>query len=310
MKRVFLLILLIFFKITLVEAKEKIFILAIINNEPITNIDVINEAKYLAALNPKIQELDKKKMLSIAKESLIKEKIKKNELSKFFTLGEKNNFLDDVIKNFYKRLKFNNLKEFESYLKSFDLSLNLITKKIEIETKWNELVFLKYNNQVEIDLEKLKKQIASKNSSVQEKELYFLYEILFSAENKSKYELAYKKIVKSINEIGFKSTANLYSISDSAKFGGELGWINKQNLNKKIIEKIINLQIGKISEPIPIPGGYMILKIEDKKKEKIEKKNTEEELNKLIQIEKNKKLNEYSLIYFNKVKVNTNIINL
>ena len=310
MKKVFLLILLIFFKITLVEAKEKIFILAIINNEPITNIDVINEAKYLAALNPKIQELDKKKMLSIAKESLIKEKIKKNELSKFFTLGEKNNFLDDVIKNFYKRLKFNNLKEFESYLKSFDLSLNLITKKIEIETKWNELVFLKYNNQVEIDLEKLKKQIASKNSSVQEKELYFLYEILFSAENKSKYELAYKKIVKSINEIGFKSTANLYSISDSAKFGGELGWINKQNLNKKIIEKIINLQIGKISEPIPIPGGYMILKIEDKKKEKIEKKNTEEELNKLIQIEKNKKLNEFSLIYFNKVKVDTNIINL
>ena len=310
MKKVFLLILLIFFKITLVEAKEKIFILAIINNEPITNIDVINEAKYLAALNPKIQELDKKKMLSIAKESLIKEKIKKNELSKFFTLGEKNDFLDNVIKNFYKRLKFNNLKEFESYLKSFDLSLNLITKKIEIETKWNELVFLKYNNQVEIDLEKLKKQIASKNSSVQEKELYFLYEILFSAENKSKYELAYKKIVKSINEIGFKSTANLYSISDSAKFGGELGWINKQNLNKKIIEKITNLQIGKISEPIPIPGGYMILKIEDKKKEKIEKKNTEEELNKLIQIEKNKKLNEFSLIYFNKVKVGTNIINL
>ena len=310
MKKVFLLILLIFFKITLVEAKEKIFILTIINNEPITNIDVINEAKYLAALNPKIQELDKKKILSIAKESLIKEKIKKNELSKFFTLGEKNDFLDNVIKNFYKRLKFNNLKEFESYLKSFDLSLNLITKKIEIEAKWNELVFLKYNNQVEIDLEKLKKQIASKNSSVQEKELYFLYEILFSAENKSKYELAYKKIVKSINEIGFKNTANLYSISDSAKFGGELGWINKQNLNKKIIEKIINLQIGKISEPIPIPGGYMILKIEDKKKEKIEKKNTEEELNKLIQIEKNKKLNEFSLIYFNKVKVGTNIINL
>ena len=310
MKKVFLLILLIFFKITPAGAKEKIFILTVINNEPITNIDVVNEAKYLAALNPKIQELYKKKILSIAKESLIKEKIKKNELSKFFTLGEKNNFLDDVIKNFYKRLKFNNLKEFESYFKSFDLSLNLITKKIEIETKWNELVFLKYNNQVEIDLEKLKKQIASKNSSVQEKELYFLYEILFSAENKSKYELAYKKIVKSINEIGFKSTANLYRINDSAKFGGELGWKNKQNLNKKIIEEIINLEIGKISEPIPIPGGYMILKIEDKKKEKIEKKNTEEELNKLIQIEKNKKLNEFSLIYFNKVKVGTNIINL
>ena len=310
MKKVFLLILLIFFKITLVEAKEKIFILTIINNEPITNIDVINEAKYLAALNPNIQELDKKKILSIAKESLIKEKIKKNELSKFFTLGEKSDFLDVLIKNFYERLKFNNLKEFESYLENFDLSLNLITKKIEIENKWNELIFLKYNNQVEIDVEKLKKQIASKNKTVQEKELYFLYEILFSAESKSKYEEVYKKIIKSINEIGFKNTANLYSISDSARYGGEVGWVNKQNLNKKIIEKIKNLQIGESSEAITIPGGYMILKIQDKKNEKIEKKSAEEELNKLIQIEKNKKLNEFSLIYFNKVKVGTNIINL
>ena len=310
MKKVFLLILLIFFKITLVEAKEKIFILTIINNEPITNIDVINEAKYLAALNPNIQELDKKKILSIAKESLIKEKIKKNELSKFFTLGEKSDFLDVLIKNFYEKLKFNNLKEFESYLENFDLSLNLITKKIEIENKWNELIFLKYNNQVEIDVEKLKKQIASKNKTVQEKELYFLYEILFSAESKSKYEEVYKKIIKSINEIGFKNTANLYSISDSARYGGEVGWVNKQNLNKKIIEKIKNLQIGESSEAITIPGGYMILKIQDKKNEKIEKKSAEEELNKLIQIEKNKKLNEFSLIYFNKVKVGTNIINL
>ena len=310
MKKVFLLILLIFFKITLVEAKEKIFILTIINNEPITNIDVINEAKYLAALNPNIQELDKKKILSIAKESLIKEKIKKNELSKFFTLGEKSDFLDVLIKNFYEKLKFNNLKEFESYLENFDLSLNLITKKIEIENKWNELIFLKYNNQVEIDVEKLKKQIASKNKTVQEKELYFLYEILFSAENKSKYEEVYKKIIKSINEIGFKNTANLYSISDSARYGGEVGWVNKQNLNKKIIEKIKNLQIGESSEAITIPGGYMILKIQDKKNEKIEKKSAEEELNKLIQIEKNKKLNEFSLIYFNKIKVGTNIINL
>ena len=284
MKKVFLLILLIFFKIIPVEAKEKIFILTIVNNEPITNIDVVNEAKYLTALNPKIQNLDKKKILFIAKESLIKEKIKKNELSKFFTLGEKNNFLDDVIKNFYKRLKFNNLKEFESYLKSFDLSLNLITKKIEIETKWNELIFLKYNDQVEIDLEKLKKQIGSKNSSVQEKELYFLYEILFSAENKSKYEEIYEKIKKSINEIGFKNTANLYSISDSAKFGGKLGWINKQNLNKKILDKIIVLQIGDVSEAIPIPGGYIVLKVENKKKEKIDKKDLQKELDKLIQI--------------------------
>ena len=308
MKKVFLLILLILLNITLVEAKEKIFIVSIVNNQPITNIDVINEAKYLSALNPKIQSLSKEQIISIAKESLIKEKIKKNELLKFIKLGEKNDFLDSMLKNFYKKLNFNNLEEFKNYLANFNLSLNEVIKKIEIENRWNELIFSLYNNQVEINIEKLNKQLSSKNN--QEKELYFLYEILFSAQNKSKYEEIYEKIKKSINEIGFKNTANLYSISDSAKFGGELGWINKQNLNKKILDKITILQIGDVSEAIPIPGGYIVLKVENKKKEKIDKKDLQNELDKLIQMEKNKKLNEFSLIHFNKVKVNTNITNL
>ena len=310
MKKTFLLILLILLKITLVEAKERIFIISIVNNEPITNVDVINEAKYLSILNPKIQSLSKEKILSIARESLMKEKIKKNEILKFVELGKRNDFLDGVVQDFYEKLKFNSLKEFENYLKNFDLSLNEVIEKIEIETRWNELIFAKYNNQVEIDIEKLNKQLSSKKNIPQEKELYFLYEILFSAENKSKYEEIYEKIKKSINEIGFKNTANLYSISDSSKFGGKLGWINKQNLNKKIIDKVNTLQIGDVSEAIPIPGGYIILKVEDKKKEKIEKKDFEKELNKLIQMEKNKKLNEFSLIHFNKVKVNTNVTNL
>ena len=308
MRKVFLLILLILLNITLVEAKEKIFIVSIVNNQPITNIDVINEAKYLSALNPKIQSLSKEQIISIAKESLIKEEIKKNELLKFIKLGEKNDFLDSMLKNFYKKLNFNNLEEFKNYLANFNLSLNEVIKKIEIENRWNELIFSLYNNQVEINIEKLNKQLSSKNN--QEKELYFLYEILFSAQNKSKYEEIYEKIKKSINEIGFKNTANLYSISDSAKFGGELGWINKQNLNKKILDKITILQIGDVSEAIPIPGGYIVLKVENKKKEKIDKKDLQNELDKLIQMEKNKKLNEFSLIHFNKVKVNTNITNL
>lgn len=308
MKRIILLILLIILKNTQVQALEKIFISVIIENNPVTNIDIINESKYLTALNPQIQNLSKKKILAIAKESLIKEKIKENELSKYFKLGEESDLLNKIIKDFYKRLNFNNLKDFENYLKKFDLALNEVIKKIEIEAKWNELIFFKYNNQVEVDLEKLKKQISIKNDGLREKELYFLSEILFLAKNKTNYEEIYSKIKKSITENGFKNTANIYSSSDTAKFGGQIGWINKKNLNKKIIKKIDTLQIGEISESITVPGGFLILKIEDKKKEKIEKKDYDKELNQLVKIEKNRKLNEFSLIYFNKVKISTNII--
>ena len=152
MKRIIFLVLVIFFKNTLLFAQEKIFISVFVNNQAITNVDIINEAKYLTALNPKIKDLDKKKILKIAEESIIREKIKEDELSKFINLEESSDLLNNIINDFYKRLQFNNLQDFENYLKNFDLSLNEVIKKIKIEAKWNELIFAKFNNQVEIDI--------------------------------------------------------------------------------------------------------------------------------------------------------------
>ena len=308
MKRIIFLVLVIFFKNTLLFAQEKIFISVFVNNQAITNVDIINEAKYLTALNPKIKDLDKKKILKIAEESIIREKIKEDELSKFINLEESSDLLNNIINDFYKRLQFNNLQDFENYLKNFDLSLNEVIKKIKIEAKWNELIFAKYNSQVEIDIQKLKKKIIEKNISDEENEIYFLNEIVFTVESKSTFKETYTKIIESINEIGFKNTANVYSVSDSARFGGEIGWIGKNKLNNRILEKLNTLKIGDVSKPIQVPGGYIILEMQDKKREKKKEKDLDQELNELIMIEKNKKLNEFSIIHFNKTKVNSTIV--
>ena len=308
MKRIIFLVLVIFFKNTLLFAQEKIFISIFVNNKAITNVDIINEAKYLTALNPKIKDLDKKKILKIAEESIIREKIKEDELSKFINLEESSDLLNNIINDFYKRLQFNNLQDFENYLKNFDLSLDEVIKKIKIEAKWNELIFAKYNSQVEIDIEKLKKKIIEKNISDEENEIYFLNEIVFTVESKSTFKETYNKIVASINEIGFKNTANVYSVSDSSRFGGEIGWIGKNKLNNRILEKLNTLKIGDVSKPIQVPGGYIILEMQDKKREKIKEKDLDQELNELIMIEKNKKLNEFSIIHFNKTKANSSIV--
>ena len=308
MKRIIFLVLVIFFKNTLLFAQEKIFISVFVNNQAITNVDIINEAKYLTALNPKIKDLDKKKILKIAEESIIREKIKEDELSKFINLEESSDLLNNIINDFYKRLQFNNLQDFENYLKNFDLSLNEVIKKIKIEARWNELIFAKYNNQVEINIEKLKKKIIEKNISDDENEIYFLNEIVFTVESKSTFKETYTKIIESINEIGFKNTANVYSVSDSARFGGEIGWVGKNKLNNRILEKLNTLKIGDVSKPIQVPGGYIILEMQDKKREKKKEKDLDQELNELIMIEKNKKLNEFSIIHFNKTKVNSTIV--
>ena len=211
--------------------------------------------------------------------------------------------MDNYIKNLYKNLQLDSLEEFKNYLAKYNLEYNNIKKKIEIEIVWNELIYTKYKDQLNIDLEKIKNKINKKNIEIN---TYQLFEILFQVKNKEDLNIQYTEIVKSINEKGFINTANIYSLSESAQKGGEIGWINDRQLSDSIKNKINLLEIGEISKPIIVPGGFLILKINDKKKENV-KIDEKEELNKIVAYEKNKQFNQFSLIFYNKLKINSKI---
>jgi peptidyl-prolyl cis-trans isomerase SurA len=285
------------------QTKNEINIVAKIDNEIITNIDVNKEANYLIAINNELKTVEPNELKKFAKESLIKELIKKKELLNFYELNQDNNFLTEYIENFYKKLQINNKEEFEIYLSEYGLTYSDIKKKLEIEVVWNEYIFTKYNDQVNVDIEKIKKEINLKKI---ESNSYLLSEILFQIKNQKEFETKYKEIVKSVAEIGFINTANIYSISDTSKYGGDIGWINEKQLSKDINEKIKELVIGEVSKPIVVPGGILILKVNDKKKENLNI-NKEDALEKLIAFEKNKQFNQFSLIQYNKIKFNAKI---
>ena len=277
-------------------------ILYIIQNEIITNIDIKNEFKYLLALNNTLKNLDKKKILNISSESIIREKIKKIEISKNFKeikINEK--YLDILLKNIYSNLGLKSLGEFEIYLKDYDLTLIDVEKKITIDALWNELIIQKYASQVTINEEQIK-DVIFKNKEVQSRE-YLLSEIIFDVKRKEEIEKKYKEIVKSINEIGFKNSASTYSVSESAKIGGNVGWINENSLNNKIKENLVNLEIGEISKPIILSNGVLILKVINTKNSEINI-DVEVELKKAVNYERNRQLNQYSKIYYNKIKKN------
>ena len=277
-------------------------ILYIIQNEIITNIDIKNEFKYLVALNNTLKNLDKKKILNISSESIIREKIKKIEISKNFKeikINEK--YLDILLKNIYSKLGLKSLGEFEIYLKDYDLTLIDVEKKITIDALWNELIIQKYASQVTINEEQIK-DVIFKNKEVQSRE-YLLSEIIFDVKRKEEIEKKYKEIVKSINEIGFKNSASTYSVSESAKIGGNVGWINENSLNNKIKENLVNLEIGEISKPIILSNGVLILKVINTKNSEINI-DVEVELKKAVNYERNRQLNQYSKIYYNKIKKN------
>ncbi len=304
-KKIFIILIFCFFSNNLF-AQSKIVISLIINNQPITNIDILYEANYLTALNPGIQNLNKKEILSIAKESLIKEKIKEEELKKHFNLNEKNIHVENILKTIYLNLNFNNKEQLESYLSQFNISLKDLIYKINIEARWNELIFKNYSNKFEIDYKKIKENL--KNQENKMTDSYLVSEILFNVENKSDLKNIYDKIKTNIKNNGFESAARIYSLSNSASSGGKIGWVNINNFSSTIAKEIKNLKIKQISKPISIPGGYLILKIDDKKKEKTKLKNLDKELNKLVNEEKNRKLNQYSIIHYSKIKKNSEII--
>jgi len=304
-KIIFILILSTFIN-TVSFSKENAFIIYNINNELITNIDLKKEANYLVALNNQLKTLGKKQILEIAEESIVRETIKKIELNKYFDLKRDNPLVEEYLKNFYLRLSLKNKNEFKEYLQNNGLTVDFVRKKIQIEITWNKLIYEKFRNQVKIDEKEIRKEIELNNDNKLNKKLYLLSEIVFEIKNKDAFNQKKNNINKSIKEIGFKNSANIYSIADSSKFGGQIDWIAEKQISKQIYNKISDLKIGEHSNPIRAGSSFLILKINDIKYEE-SKMDIKQEINKRIEIETERQLQQYSKIHYNKIKINTNI---
>ena len=282
---------------------ENFYIVYKVNNEIITNSDIEKEYRYLISLNNQLKNLEKQKVIQLSKESALREKIKKIELAKYFDLKTINIDIDNYLVNFYKNLNIGNKNEFEKYLESNNISLNYVQKKIEIEILWNKLIHDRYISQINIDKNQLKKKVKKLISTKKQKK-YSLSEILFDKENNSNFEKKLENINQSISEIGFKNTANIYSISDSSKFGGKIGWIEERKLSTKILDQFKALEVGQYTSPVQVGSSFLILKIEEIKYENAII-NEDEELNKMIQFETSKQLDQFSKIFYRKIKIDS-----
>ena len=295
-----------FFYFNLITAVigNEVHIVLKIENEIVTNLDIIKEKNYLIALNNSLSQINQNQLETLAKNSIIKEKIKKNELIKYYDLEKASSIMENLIIDLSKKLNFRNQEELNKYLLNFNLDIDEIKEKLKIETLWNQLIYDRFIDQVSIDEIKLrdylKTEIEYSSNQLYE---YHLSEILFELNANETPEQKYNLIIANIEESGFKNASNFYSISESSKFGGEIGWINKTQLSKSIIKEIEKIEVGKLTRAIQVGNNFMILRINDKRK--INKKiNFDEELKKLIIFEKNKQLNQLSLIYFKKIKQN------
>ncbi len=278
-----------------------------IDNEIVTNIDIKNEEKYLSFLRPNLKNLPDNEMKKIAQNSLVREIIKKKELKRIFNDEDQNKkLMEEIKKNLFKFKNVSNENEFINLTKKNGIEYDIILEKMKYEAMWNELIFQKYSTFVKVDDNKLKKDLKIKITKNKKFE-YNLSEILFDIKKDENLDQKYQKVLKYAKNNTFKIAATKFSISNSSNKGGEIGWVKETLLSENLNNMLGKMKIGEISTPIKYPNGYLILKVIDKKEMK-QIINLERELNDLINFEKNKQLNQFSLLFYKKLKQNT-IIN-
>ena len=301
MKKNFVYIIIIYLIIIANSISNEIKILYKINDSIITNHDILEEINYLVSLNKNLSQLNNEQLSSNAERSLIREIIKRDEIKKFYEINYtealKSEKIDIIIKNFRENLGFDSSQKFEDYLKSRGINYNELKKKFVIEKLWNQLIFEKYRNFIKIDTEKIDNELEELIKNNLEILSFNLSEIIFLEKNKDAIEKKTQEITTSIKKIGFKDAAVIHSISESSKLGGEIGWINENQMPQKIFLAIKDLEIGEFSKPIITPGGIILLKINNKKSVSV-KVDKKKEMDRLISYERDRILNEYSIIYY------------
>ena len=269
-----------------------------VNNEIITSVDILNEINYLNSLNDNLKNLKKEKIFQIAKGSLLRVKITEITLLKIFDeikLNEED--YNRSILNNYSYLNINNIDELNQYLKKFNLTIQKIKKKISINALWNQIIYDRFSKNVKIDIKKLKNEILKDNKQTE----FLLSELVFNLEINESLEKKFDLISKSILNDGFANSALAYSMSDSSTNGGNLGWVKESSINEKIKNEVSKLKINEHTSPITIPGGFLVLKLNEIKKTEKEI-DLDKELQTIIRIKTNDQLNQFSNIFLNKVK--------
>ena len=293
-----LIIVFIFFNSKFSEALEN-KILIKLNNEIITTVDISKEINYLKAFNKNVDELDNQKIIKIAKNSIIKDRIKKIEIlkrTKDLTIDDK--YLNSMLKNAYLKIGLNSFDQFKTHLDYHDVKINMVKEKITIDAYWKQIIYNKYIKKIKINKKKIINEVSNRKNK-----FYNISEIMFSIEKNENFKEKLKTIKQSINNNGFENTALIYGISESSKNGGDLGWINGNALSSKIESELSLLKVGEFTDPITIPGGFLILKVKNLKEESA-KIDIDKEVQKVIDTKINEQLNQFSNLYINKVKKN------
>ena len=207
-----------------------------------------------------------------------------------------------MILNQFSKINITSTSELKKFLDSKSIDLDYVEQRVKIQVLWNEFIFAKFSKQIKIDKEKIKKDLETQKYQNE----YLLSEILFNIEKNENFEKKIESINQTILKKSFEEAAFTFSISGSAINGGKLDWIKETSLNPKIRNEINTIEVGEITNPIVIPGGFLILKVNNKRASEI-KIDLNSSIKQISEKKINEQLNQFSNLYINKIKKNISI---
>ena len=297
-KALFVFLFVFVFSFTKVNSNINNSIIVSVGNLPITYLDLIKEMKLISLLNNiTVDNSNRETIKSVAVQGLITRKIKEMEIEKFKIKNYNKKDLEILVGRTSKKLGTDE-NGLEQLLKQKNLKLENLKERFKTDLKWNTLIFQLYNNKIVLNTNELENKIRVEIEKVNEERIFLLSEIEINlTQNDNKATL--DNIFRSIEAMGFEETAKKFSISNSSEYGGNIGWINENNLSKKIYENIKFLKTEEISKPIYLNDTIVIIK---KTGERVFEKNIEKIKDKIVREEKEKKLQMFSKAHYSKLE--------
>ena len=280
------------------EIKDSLF--ATVGNKAVTQSDIIKEIKTILLLSNQIYKEDKRAQLqTLAVKEIVKRNIKQIEIEKYEALT----FSKIDLENQINQMAINLNTDIETLKKGFEnngIKFSYIVENIKTELLWNSLVYALFNDRLNVNQKEIEEQIENiKNKKTIDE--YLISEIIIKPNQNKDIESEIKTIIEKIKIEGFEKVAMNLSIADTAAKGGDLGWIDENVISKKFKSKILNTQVGEISDAIILTEGILFFKVRNKRtKENII--NINDIKKKLIASEKQKILNMYSLSHYENIK--------
>ena len=300
-KFLFVFLISILFNFQNIFAKVENNIVLKVENEIITNFEIKN--KIIATLilaNQEINQSNINKLKKQALDFLIKQKLKKIELSKYNLKVNQ-----QKITNYLNSISSNNINSLKEKFLTSGIDFQLFYEELEIDFLWQKYIYQVYSNKIEIDEKNINQELENLLRNQTDVEQLRISEIEIYLNNDLTDQKKIMNIKEQINKHGFEATAVKYSISSTASNKGELGWLNAKSLNKKIFNLVSKIEVGEVTEPIISSNSALFLKLNEKKISKVNNLNIDELKVNLINRKKNEMFNLYSRSLLSKLKNNS-----